>query len=444
MTIKEIIKKVNPQEVFPNARKSGKAWVMLCPFHNENKPSFYVYQDGAYHCFGCGKHGTWVQYLVQTGQVQNNKEAIQYLANLAGVEINLNGVKGKYKELYDFNDKVCQFFQEKLKKEHLKILGISSEEVAKVFRIGFAPPGYSNSKLFPQEFLKKVGLINENGREILAGRIIIPITEYSLIKGFVGKKINDNDDSPKYINTHNSEIFEKRKILYNLNPEEIKKKDYVIIVEGYTDIFALYQAGYKSTVALMGCNIDDVQIRKIQKLTKKVLLIMDGDEAGRKATIEIARKLIENDFTVKIALLPNGMDPKDYVENGGKFSELFREKVDAEDYLLEKTTSWEDKFFLLKSIASKYKRSPEKLIEFTKKFDNDTHRLFQEIQAAFVLEEFVKSTGKIVYKQKDIEIIRWFGNFIVYKNQKFWFTIKISDPVEDKKKLAEIFEGGKQ
>jgi len=188
MTIKEIIKKVNLLEVFPNARKSGKAWVMLCPFHNENKPSFYIYKDGAYHCFGCGKHGTWVQYLVQTGQAQDNKEAIQYLANLAGVEINLNGVKGKYKELYDFNDKVCQFFQEKLKKEHLKILGISSEEAAKVFRIGFAPPGYSNSKLFPQEFLKKVGLINENGREILAGRIIIPITEYSLIKGFVGKK----------------------------------------------------------------------------------------------------------------------------------------------------------------------------------------------------------------------------------------------------------------
>lgn len=435
--LQEIYNKINIKDLFPDAVKRGRAWVMLCPFHQENKPSFTIYpNEGRFYCFGCQEKGNYIDYLIKTNQVKDFKEAITYLSTLAGIEIKFNG-NGKNKEIYETNHKIALYFNKKFRDEYLSTIGFSDTAIINEFLLGYAQKGYTyeilKSGIANKEHLTEIGLINEEGKETFCDRIIFPILEYGLVKGFSGRALKNNQE-PKYLNTK----CERSKILYNLNPEVIKQKGYVILVEGYKDCISLHANGYQNTVALGTCSISEYQIYKLKKITNKVLLMLDGDDAGQKGTIKSARELIANGFTVKIATLPAGIDPHSFIENGGNLKALFKSVQLAEEYLLSKVDSWEDKFLLLNSISSKYK-VPD-LINFvsTQNLSEAEKTLFEEIQARKVLNKFLKETGKVLYKSNGTEIYKWFNYLVVYEDNEFQFLIESTDIVRDKQKIIKL------
>jgi len=439
MNSKEILNKVNVTDIFPDAKKSGRTWKMSCPFHAETEPSFTIYpEEGKYYCFGCGEHGNYIDYLIKTGQAKDFKEAITYLGILAGIEVKFNGT-GKYKEFYELNLKIAQYFQNKLNNQDIFNLNLNKETV-KNFLLGYAPKGYSRDLInlgISKEYLTELGLLNEEGKETFAERVIIPVIEYGLVKGFAGRTLQEQE--PKYLNTRTTAIYEKAKTLYGLNPEEIQKKKYAIIVEGYKDCLILHDKGFKNTVATCMCHITEHQIQKLKKITNKVLILFDGDEAGQNGTVKSAKQLIANGFTVKVGILPEGIDPYDYIDSGGDIRDIFKGAEIGEKYLLKRVTTWEDKFLLLNSISSKF--SIPDLVEFTNSIqDAELRDLFEEVQARKIFEKFLKETGKLIYKKDNVEILRWFNYLIVYKNKKFQFLVESSDIVEDKKKIAHLME----
>ncbi|MGN6341905.1 MAG: DNA primase [Ginsengibacter sp.] len=346
-TIQQIVSRIDIIEIinsFVKLRKRGTNYIGLCPFHNEKTPSFTVSPSKEiYKCFGCGRSGNTITFLMEHEKL-SYVEALKWLAAKYHVEIEEKETSPEYKaqqqtadSLYIINNFAQQFFSDRLFNSeegidiglgYLKERGFR-EDIIKKFQLGYNPDArdlFAKAAIeqqFNKELLQKSGLVvsRDNGlQDNYRGRIIFPIhSQTGKISGFGARLIRKNDKAPKYINTPENDIYVKSKILYGLwfARQAIDKNDECLLVEGYTDVISLHQAGIENAVASGGTSLTPEQLRLIKKYTSNLTILYDGDAAGVKAALRGLDLALEEGLNVKLALLPNNDDPDSYINNFG-------------------------------------------------------------------------------------------------------------------------------
>lgn len=321
-------------------KKSGRNYFGLCPFHPEKTPSFSVNPEKQiFHCFGCGAGGNVFTFLMRHEGI-SFPESVKFLARRAGIQLEFeerDETSAKENEaLYYTNEFAAKFFQEQLFSPHGKAAlsylhgrGFAEADI-RIFGLGYAPAGWDNlihrakQHSVSIEQLERAGLIlkKEGGGyyDRFRDRVMFPIWNLSgRVVAFGGRKLSDADDSPKYINSPETAVYEKGKLLYGLyqTRDEIRKQDRAIFVEGYTDLMSLVAAGVKNVVATLGTALTEDHARLIHRYTKNVALMYDSDSAGSAATLRGADILLAGGVEVYVATLPAGHDPDSFAKSAG-------------------------------------------------------------------------------------------------------------------------------
>lgn len=341
--------------------KQGKSLKGLCPFHNEKTPSFVVSQEKHLaHCFGCGKGGNPIQFLMDIKQI-SFAEALDELAKKNGIKIDVklnNTNKQDYSKYYQMFEIVQKVYNQNLTltksgKEALKYLykrGLDDETI-KMFQIGLAPYEIDSVYKILKEsnFLEldmiDLGIVNSSEKgyyDLFTKRIMFPICdEFGHIIGYSGRLFNNDDpNQPKYVNTKETFLFKKGQVLFNLHnaKTEMLRKKRVILHEGQMDVIAAYRAGLKEAVCTMGTALTIEHARTLKKYTDNVIICFDGDKAGINASKKAINILKQLNMKVHLVLLPNGTDPDDYVCNNGseEYINYFENNIlDELEYLFE-------------------------------------------------------------------------------------------------------------
>lgn len=324
-------------------RRTGGNYQGLCPFHNEKSPSFSVSEDKqVYHCFGCKKSGN-VYTFVQDYQNLTFPEAIEYLAKRAGLPLpKLEGESAGKKDLkesfYRVNALAAQFYHQQLKNlpfshpvwNYLKTRGLTPELVD-TYKLGFAPDAWSDlaedfaAKKVPATLATELGLIKARGGgksghyDLFRNRLMFPIFSPSRqCLGFGGRVLSP-DQQPKYLNSPDSPIFHKGKVFYGLETsvKYIRAADEIIIVEGYMDWLALAKAGIMNIAATLGTALTADHAKSIKRYTNKVLLLFDGDEAGKSAAKRSLPILLAEGLHARGLFLPDQLDPDEFIAERG-------------------------------------------------------------------------------------------------------------------------------
>ncbi len=334
--------------------KSGREWKGLSPFNAEKTPSFYVNdQKGFYHCFSSSKHGDIFRFLMETEGL-TFMEAVESLANEAGVTLPKAQDykpedKQKRLDIYDALELAAQFFQGQyngangLKAREYVATRQLTDKTVREFRIGFAPDGrtalieHLRAKGIRDEMIEAAGLAirPEDGRDLydrFRGRLMFPIQD---IKGRVvafGGRGMSADAKPKYLNSNETDVFKKGQMLFNGHRarEAAFKAKSVIVVEGYMDAIAVYQAGVEAVVATLGTAFTEEQIATLWRFADEPIICFDGDKAGRAAAYRAVDRILPAlhiGHSFRLAFLPQGQDPDDFVRAQGV--EAFRAMMDA-------------------------------------------------------------------------------------------------------------------
>ena len=346
---------------FIKLKKRGANYLGLCPFHNEKTPSFTVSPSKEiYKCFGCGRSGNSISFLMEA-EKYSYVEALRWLAAKYNVEIEESETSPEFKQqqqvadsLYIINNFAQKYFTDALLNSeegqdialsYLKERGFREEIISK-FQLGYnneARDGFTKAALASQyslEYLLKTGLVNvrdDTAYDNYRGRIIFPIHNQSgKVLGFGARIIKKNDKAPKYINTPENEIYVKSKILYGsyFARQAIDKADECLLVEGYTDVVSLHQAGVENVVASGGTSLTPDQLRLIKKYTNNLTIIYDGDGAGIKAALRGLDLALEESLNVKLVLIPDGEDPDSYVNKVGTAQFISFVNENKKDFIL--------------------------------------------------------------------------------------------------------------
>jgi len=330
-------------------QKAGMNYRALCPFHSEKKPSFFVSPSKQiFKCFGCGKFGDIFKFVMEIEGVEFG-DALRILAKRAGVELKRQNpkLKTERKRLYEIVELGCEFFEKQLhsskagleSKKYLLDRGITEESIKK-WRLGYSPnpqkgkweiltdflisKGYERKEIINTGLAIKKELTGPTqSYDRFRGRIMFPIFDLnSQVIGFGGRVIKEKEDKEvaKYINTPNTLLYNKSFVLYGLNPGrmDIRKKDFCILVEGYTDVILSHQAGFQNTVATSGTALTFFQLKILKRYSQNLITAFDMDIAGDSATrrgIDLAQ---EQDFQIKVITMPAGKDPADIVSKSPK------------------------------------------------------------------------------------------------------------------------------
>ena len=324
--------------------KKGREFHGLCPFHQEKTPSFTVNEDkGFFHCFGCGEHGSVFDFIMKTRNL-NFPEAVEQLANEANIEIPITTPEELRKQkrsrgIHEVMELATIYYENILKSpsgekanQYLKQRGIIDKSV-KEFRLGFAPNSRNqlrtelSKKGIPDALMIDAGLlirpdnVERAPYDRFRGRIIFPIGDKrGKIIAFGGRALGDRE--PKYLNSPETPIFTKGHNLYSLDraSNSINKADKIIVVEGYTDVISLYQAGYKNCVAPLGTALTESQVRLLWRWTSEPILCFDGDTAGQRAAGRAATNMLPHlkpEKSLSFVLLPEGEDPDNLIKTQG-------------------------------------------------------------------------------------------------------------------------------
>jgi DNA primase len=346
-TIQQILSRIDIIEIvgtFVKLKKRGTNYLGLCPFHNEKSPSFTVSPaKEIYKCFGCGRSGNSIGFLMEH-EKYTYVEALRWLAQRYNVEIEETEVSPEQKlqqqsaeSLFIINNFAREFFSNHLlNTEEGQDIGLSylkqrgfREEIIKKFQLGFNPEArdsFAKAAIQSQyniELLQKSGLVairDEKPVDNYRGRIIFPIHNQSgKVVGFGARVLKTNDKAPKYINTPENDIYVKSKILYGsyFARIAIDKADECLLVEGYTDVVSLHQAGIENVVASGGTSLTPDQLRLVKKYTSNLTIIYDGDGAGIKAALRGLDLALEESLNVRLVLIPDKEDPDSYVNKVG-------------------------------------------------------------------------------------------------------------------------------
>lgn len=311
----------------------------LCPFHNEKTPSFTVSPaKGIYKCFGCGKAGNAVNFIMEHEQF-TYPEALRYLADKYGVEIEeserTDEQKAKDNEresLFLVNQFAAGYFQKTLHEHEAgKAIGLSyfkergfREDIIEKFSFGYCLDewtGFTDAALqegYNIDYLEQTGLTIVKGEkqfDRFKGRVMFPIHNLSgKIIGFGGRTLSSDKNTAKYLNSPESEIYHKSKALYGLYfaKRAVVNEDNCYLVEGYTDVIAMHQAGIENVVAPLGTSLTEEQVTLIKRYAKNLTLLFDGDAAGLKAANRAVEIILSQDIGVKVVIFPEGEDPDSF------------------------------------------------------------------------------------------------------------------------------------
>jgi DNA primase len=338
-------------------KKSGKNFMGRCPFHEERTPSFSVSQEkGLYHCFGCGKSGNVFTFISETENV-SFIEAVKILAERCNIQIEFKSGNYKYNNsdtIFKINQKAAIYYHKNLLSkngafayEYLKTRNIKDETIKK-FGLGYSlreRDGLFKEliKEFSAEDIKNAGLIVEltskDYSDRFRGRLMFPIfNEAGKLCAFAARKLyDDSKDEPKYINSPETAVYFKSKILYglNLSKNNIKQKGFVLIVEGYLDLISLFQNKIENVVAVSGTSFTKMHANIIKRYTNEAVLVFDADLAGYNAAKRTIQILFENDLSVSVLELPKGNDPDSFINKFGyqKFESLINNRLSVTDYI---------------------------------------------------------------------------------------------------------------
>jgi DNA primase len=363
-TIQQILSKIDIIDIvgeFVKLKKRGANYLGLCPFHNEKTPSFTVSPSKEiYKCFGCGRSGNTISFIMEH-EKYSYVEALRWLANKYNIEIEETETSPEFKQQqqvadshFIINNFAQQYFSNVLFNEeegqdvamtYLKERNFR-EEIIQKFQLGYClerRDAFATAALAAQynaEYLQKSGLVVMRDEKLLdnyRGRIIFPVhNQTGKILGFGARIIKNNDRAPKYINTPENEIYVKSRILYGLYfaRKAIDTNDECLLVEGYTDVISLHQAGVENVVASGGTSLTQDQLRLVKKYTNNLTIIYDGDSAGIKAALRGLDMAVEEGLNVKLVLIPDKEDPDSYVQKIGaaRFKDFIAEN--KKDFIL--------------------------------------------------------------------------------------------------------------
>lgn len=443
-TIDEIYAAAQIEEVvadFVPLKRRGQNWVGVCPFHNDKNPSMYVSPRlGIFNCFVCHTGGNAVNFVMKHEQI-SYPEALRYLAKKYGINIvedarseDLTDEEKLKESLLAVNKFAEQYFIDQLlNTEDGQTIGLSyfkergfTQQTIEKFKLGYCPDGWDK---FTQEALKNgyqlehlimTGLTkqSESGKifDFYRGRVIFPIYD-KLGKpvGFGGRILKKDEKTAKYFNSPESPIYHKSNVLYGFYQAQraIKSQDNVYLVEGYTDVLSMVQAGIENVVATSGTAFPDGQIRLLKSKTNNVTVLRDGDKAGINAALKDINILLGNGFNVSVVMLPDGEDPDSFAQ-GHRDSEIT-------DYLKDNA----DSFILFKArvMAAEAGNDPAKRAAMVKDIiqsialiqDDITKQLYiKELSKVFNLEEkfltaelrknIVKNIKDIAKRESDQDI----------------------------------------
>ncbi len=340
-------------------KKAGRSWKGLCPFHNERTPSFTVDREkGLYHCFGCGAGGDVIHFVRQVDRL-DFPEAVEALASRFGVTIPRrsprSGREDRREKLLEALSAAHRFYAAELAKPgskaaaYLNDRGVSPE-MSKRLALGHAPDSWESlskalSPAFSESLLVEAGLLQprQDGRtgsyDRFRDRLLFVVRdERGRPVGFGGRALSPESE-PKYLNSPESPIFQKKRLLYGLSEarDAIRKKDRVVLVEGYFDHLALLSAGIEETVASMGTALTPEQAGKVKRLCPGAVVCYDGDSAGRAATRGALAHLLAQGLSARVVRLPAGRDPYDVLreEGAGRLAARVEEAPDYLTWLLE-------------------------------------------------------------------------------------------------------------
>ncbi len=379
---------------YTTLKKRGSKYVGLCPFHPDKDPSFTVDEEKQlYHCFGCGAGGDIFTLIMEKEQL-SFQEAIRFLARKYNISLprrkkaSPQAMKLEEK-LFSINQNAMAFFRKNLfntqegekARNYLKKRGIP-EETLQELKIGYALRSWDSLLSFFKQkgtdipTLEKAGLIiKKTGRDEyydrFRGRVIFPIFNLTgQVVAFGGRTIYD--ENPKYLNSPDTPVYTKGNLLYglNFNKEEIRQKEEIILVEGYTDFLALYQSGFKNVVASLGTSLTGAQVNLAQRFASNMTVCYDGDEAGRKAALRAVSLGFEKGLRIEILLLPEGLDPDSYLKKHGteEFKKNLEQKLPGLKFLINslkkefKLNIPEEKAKLVKRAAQEIGRIPDALV----------------------------------------------------------------------------------
>ncbi len=389
-TIETITTTARIEEVvgdYVTLRRRGVNLLGLCPFHNEKTPSFTVSPvKGIFKCFGCGKSGNSVSFLMEHEHF-SYPEALKYLAKKYHIEIEeeeqtpekLQELNEK-ESLYNLNFFAQQYFSKTLfEAEEGKAIGLTyfrergiREDLIKKFQLGYNTEkwdsftGYATTQGYKTEYLIKTGLSIEKDNRLydrFHARVIFPIHSASgRVIGFGGRILGNEKNKAKYVNSPESEIYNKSKTLYGIffARNAIAARDNCFLVEGYTDVISMHQAGIENVVASSGTSLTLDQVRMIQRYTANITMLYDGDPAGIKASFRGIDMIVEQGMSVRIVLFPDGEDPDSFARK--------HHPAEVEDFITKNA----DNFILFKTrlLLSETKGDPIKKAALIKEIVN--------------------------------------------------------------------------
>lgn len=399
--VEEIKSRCNIVDVIGRAvalKKAGANYKGLCPFHSEKTPSFIVSEDKQiFTCFGCGASGDVISFVEKYNNL-DFRGAVEQLAGEYGIEINASfGGNPRKKELLEINRQAARFFYRALRERanpaytYMKSRGIS-EATMNDFGLGYADGKWDSLVKhmtglgIDRNKLVELGLAASSGGRIydkFRDRVIFPIIDTSgRVIGFGGRIIGEG--GPKYLNSPESAVFQKKNNLYGLNLTggEVKKNDQIILVEGYMDVISLYQSGVRHVAASLGTALTENQAMLIKRYTKNVVLSYDADDAGQNAAMRGTDILYQADCMAKVLRVTDGKDPDEFIRSRGR---------EAFDELVRGAAAYGD--FKIRRIREKYDLEDEQQrLAFLRDMIAELHKM-KPMEADLYIRKIAEETG---------------------------------------------------
>lgn len=366
--VEQIKEKLNIVDVISSYIKVEKAGINFkarCPFHNEKTPSFFISPSRqSFYCFGCGEKGDVFTFVEKFENI-DFKETLKMLADRAGVKLEkfspqtadkTEKEKREKEKLFEIMEEATKFFEDELNKnkgglDYLKKRGLS-ENTIKKWRLGWSKDDWRNlhdfllQKGFSKEEMLAVGLVKKTDEgkyyDTFRNRVMFPIFDAnSKVIAFSGRAMKESEKVPKYLNSPETKLFYKSEVLYGFHIAKsyIRKLDYAVLVEGQMDLLMSQQAKVLNTVASSGTALTELHLKKIQKLSNRIILGFDSDSAGVKASIRAAELALMLNMEAKVAILPEGEDPASIIlKDPDQWKNALKKAEHFTDFILNKTS----------------------------------------------------------------------------------------------------------
>lgn len=414
---------------FVTLKKRGQNLMACCPFHNEKTPSFSVSPaKGIYKCFGCGKSGDSVKFVMDVEGI-SYVEALRYLAKKYGIEVQEQAAptdtqiqqQHEKDSLYIVLNYAKNYYQRLLwETDEGQAVGMSyfkergfKENTIKDFELGYSTDAWDHfskdalSKGYQGDILEKAGLLirkEEKQFDRFRGRVIFPIHNVSgKVIAFGARILKADKNQPKYLNSPETEVYHKSNILYGMFQAKntIRNEDTCFLVEGYTDVISLHQAGISNVVASSGTSLTLEQIRLISRFTQNITVLYDGDAAGIKASLRGTDMILEEGLNVKVVVFPDGNDPDSYVRQIG--ATAFKEFISlhSKDFITFKT-----ELYLAEAANDPFKRASiiKEVVESITKIPDSIKRavFFRQTAGLLQMDEgtLIVESNQILKKQQ--------------------------------------------